>query len=380
MEYACAGGGLIFKPYINGDKINVEIVHANMFLPTSYNAGQEITGAYFIYRHWEGKIVYTRLEKHSFEDDGRYHIENTCYESMNFESIGSPCPMTEVPEWADIDQDVYLLNIEKPLFAYFKMPIGNQIDKSSPLGASIYSKAVPRIKEADKQYSRVLWEYEGGELAIEASNDAFRHVNGLPLLPEGKERLYRVNNIDTAVSGGSFMTPWNPTLRDTNLWNGFNKLLMEIEDDCSLTRGSLSEPNDVARTATEIINTKQQSYALIHDIQESLSDALTDLVDAMHALAVLYELSPNSNYELNITFDDAIVIDAEAERLRDQQEVREGLMMKYEYRMKWYHEDEATARQKVKELEGMTDDEILGFEKPEERKQKKENEDIEEEE
>ena len=49
-EYACAGGGLVFKPYINGDKIVTEIVQANAFYPIAFSNAQKITGAYFIYR------------------------------------------------------------------------------------------------------------------------------------------------------------------------------------------------------------------------------------------------------------------------------------------------------------------------------------------
>lgn len=45
---------------------------------------------------------------------------------------------------------------------------------------------------------------------------------------------------------------------------------------------------------------------------------------------------------VTVQFEDSYVIDKESERLRDQQEVRDGLLQKWEYRMKWYGEDEAT--------------------------------------
>ena len=34
-------------------------------------------------------------------------------------SIGDPCKLTEVIEWANIEPDISLLNVEMPLFAVF---------------------------------------------------------------------------------------------------------------------------------------------------------------------------------------------------------------------------------------------------------------------
>ena len=44
-------------------------------------------------------------------------------------------------------------------------------------------------------------------------------------------------------------------------------------------------------------------------------------------------------------------MDADAERSRDMSEVRMGIMQKWEYRMKWYGEDEETARQVIADSE-----------------------------
>ena len=366
-EYACAGGGIVFKPYIYNDGITTEIVHANAFYPVAFNNAQKITAAYFIYRHWEGRKVYSRLEKHELNGT-TYTITNTAYVSAVDDALGKQCDLTEVTEWAEIQPVVVINDIEAPLFSYFKIPLGNAVDMRSPLGVSVYARAVGLIREADKQFQRLMWEYEGGELAIDASEDAFRRVNGEPMLPEGKERLYRTNNLDAATTGGdSLMKEWAPSLRDANYMSGLNRLLIQIEDACCLSRGTLSDPTEVAKSATEIKIMKQRSYATITDIQKSLESALEDLAYAMYCLAVLYDLSPDGSYEMKFVWDDSVIVDAEAERIRDQQEVSQGLMLPWEYRVKWYGEDEATAKQRLGELGGMEDDDLLGFnDEPEE--------------
>ncbi len=366
-EYACAGGGIVFKPYIYQNGITTEIIHANAFYPVEFNNAQKITAAYFIYRHWEGRKVYSRLEKHKLEGT-TYTIENTAYVSATDDALGKQCQLNEVTEWAEIEPVVTINDIEAPLFAYFKIPLGNAVDMRSPLGVSVYARAVGLIHEADKQFQRLMWEYEGGELAIDASEDAFRRVNGEPMLPEGKERLYRTNNLDAATTNGdSLMKEWAPSLRDSNYMSGLNRLLIQIEDSCCMSRGSLSDPSEVAKTATEIKIMKQRTYATITDIQKSLQTALEELAYAMYCLAVLYDLSSDGNYEMKFVWDDSVIVDAEAERIRDQQQVSQGLMLPWEYRVKWYGEDEATAKQRLSELKGMSDDELLGFDKePEE--------------
>lgn len=362
-EYACAGGGLVFKPYINGDKIVTEIVQANAFYPIAFSNAQKITGAYFIYRQWVGKKVYSRLERHELTGT-TYKITNKAYVSSMDDALGKECSLTEVADWSEIQPEVVMQNVKGTLFAYFKMPIGNTIDMRSPLGVSVYSRAFGLIREADKQFQRLMWEYEGGELAIDAAEEMFKHINGLPVLPEGKERLYRTNNLDAATaSGDNLMKAWSPALRDANYMSGLNRLLIQIEDACCLSRGTLSDPTEIARTATEIKIMKQRSYALITDIQKSLQMALDDLAYAMYCLATLYDLAPDGEYETTYVWDDSVIVDTETERIRDQQEVSQGLMLPYEYRMKWYGEDEATAKKKLGEIDDMSDDDLMGFNK-----------------
>ena len=66
------------------------------------------------------------------------------------------------------------------------------IDPSSPLGVSIYAKAVNTIKDLDEQYAELIWEYRGGELAIHATEDLFRKNKDVYKLPKHGKRLYRL--------------------------------------------------------------------------------------------------------------------------------------------------------------------------------------------
>ena len=362
VEYACAMGGIVMKPYPDGGKLAVDYIHADDFYPVAFNSRGEITSALFVERKTIGQVVYSRVEHHTIVD-GHYTIKNRCYRGYSDDDVGTEVPLTEVDEWRDIEPQIGIEGIDFPLFAYFRIPLGNSIDPKSPLGVSVYAKAEDNIMEADLQYQRLLWEFKGGELAIDVSEDALCHdMKGNPILPEGKERLFRKNELQVRADGSTgkgVFDVFSPTLREAAYQSGLNTILTKIEDQTGLARGTLSDLVNDARTATEIKMNRQRTYATVTAIQTSLQDALEALVKAMDATATLYDLFPVGAFNVSCIWDDSVVTDADTERVRDMQEIRDGIMQKWEYRVKWYGEDEQTA--KAMTQEPMTDDEIMGF-------------------
>lgn len=336
-EYAAALGGLILKPYIDGENIVVDYVLADEFIPVKYDSAGNITAVIFIERIRKGRKIYTRLEYHDLLKEG-YYISNTAYVNENGdEALGYQVPLTEVDEWADLEPEIFIENVEKPLFGYLKMPMANTIDTRSPLGISVYARAVGLIEEADKQYSRILWEYEGSELAINASMDLFKDDN---TLPKGKERLYR--KLDTDAE--DFFEPFSPAIRDESLFNGLNKILQRIEFACGLAYGTLSDVQLVEKTAEEIKVSKQRSYSTVVDIQKAIKTALIDLVYAMDVYATLGELAPAGEYDISFEFDDSLVVDSKTEQAIMLQEVSAGLIKPEIYLMRRYGVSEEQAR------------------------------------
>ena len=364
-EYACAGGGIAFKPSVIDGKIEIEYIQSDHFMPISFDSSGSITGAAFMEHEALDNKYYTRVEKHELKGNV-LTITNVAYRSYSNDSIGSECPLNEFLPWANIAPVVTVENPIFTLFSYFKMPLGNTIDPLSPLGVSVYADASDLIMDADEQYQRLVWEFEAGEMAIDAAEDAFKMVKGVPVLPTGKERLFRTNKLD-AATGGDLMKTWAPTLREQSFINGLDKIITVIEDKCGLSRGTLSnrfnDASTAARTAEEIRHTKQRSYATVTDIQKALQTALEGLAKAIDQLATLYNLVAEGEYELAFKWDDSIVIDANTEREIDRQDVRDGFMAKWEYRMKWYGEDEKTAKANVASVDGAEpdDDDIMGF-------------------
>ena len=366
-EYACAKGGLVFKPYPDGNGISFDYVQADDFYPCTWDSKGNITSAVFLSKKKEGDSYYTRIEKHEWDRSTKHYIiTNKCYRSMSEKNadLGTPCDLSEVPEWGEIEPEVPMDGIEQPLFSYFRIPLGNTIDPKSPLGVSVYATAAQAglIRDADERYGSLMWEYDGGELAIDASKDAFKTTKGQPELPKGHERLYRMNTIDGTTTDNELLKTFAPTLRDESYIRGLQQTLKQIEDTCRMSRGMLSEVQLETRTAEEIRASKQTTYITVSSIQTSLEHALEGLVKACDTLASLYKLAPEGEYSIKFVWDDSIVVDSNTEKQRDLEEVAAKIMQPWEYRVKWYGEDEQTAKRMV--AQEQSDDSIMGFGTP----------------
>ncbi len=354
-EYGCAKGGIVFKPYIDGANIVIDAVHADRFYPTRFDSAGGVTGAVFVERVTKGKQYYTRLERAELLGSA-YHITNKAYKSEVESMLGREISLADVPAWAGVEPEATIQNVDRPLFAYFKAAQANAVDPNSPLGVSVYARAVQQIEEADKQYSRLLWEFEGGELAIDADDTLFRTPGTDRLtLPKGKERLYRAVRIG-GVEGSKPINTFSPELRDQSLINGLNAILRRVEYNSGLAYGTLSDPQTVDKTAEEIKASKQRSYANIADNQKAMETVLKQLVYAMDVWATVGDLAPKGSYEISFEWDDSIVVNTEAEQNIRLQEVAAGILNPVEY-IKWRYgiKDDAEARKMMPKMQELTE-------------------------
>ncbi|WP_300628116.1 phage portal protein [uncultured Thomasclavelia sp.] len=354
-ELACALGGIIFKPYYSDGKIMIDYVPQDEVYPFKYDGNGKITGAIFPTYKIMNDRIYTRLEIHDFTTE-KYVIQNKAFVSKNTRlidgvvaDIGYEIPLTAVEEWADLDYELIINGMDQPLFSSFMIPIANNIDRKCPLGMSVYSKAIKEFKKADKQWARIDWEYDSKETALDVDeNYLATDMYGSKILPDGKKRLYRTYS-GASFTGENLFKYFSPEIRDQSFFNGLDKIFKRIEYNCNLAYGTISDPMNTDKTATEIKTSKQRSYQLVKDIQGALQSALEDLIVAMDEICEIYNLEVSGNCNVTFKWDDSIVIDAETEKLQDMQEVNNGLLPKWKYKMKWQGLTEEQAKAELQE-------------------------------
>lgn len=341
VEHGCAKGGLVLKPYVAGNGIKVDFIHADAFFPTAFDASGNITGAVFVQTMTEGGCFYTRLEQHSIMNEG-YEISNRAFKSRTSGVLGKEISLGEVELWKDMAERLVIANVKKPLFGYFKPAVANNIDPTSPVGVSIFANAVNLIADANRQYERFLWEFESGERALIANSMAFkRDRNGKLKLPDRK--LYKTLDVEDV----DFFREWSPILREKELADGLDQIFRQIEFNCGFAYGTISALDNRDRTAEEIRNSKQRSYATITDNQKALRNALSDLVYAMDIWCTLCNLAPMGEYRISFDFDDSIVADRRIEFEEKRALVENGIMAPWELRMWYFGENEETAKESI---------------------------------
>ena len=400
LEYGTAKGSLIIKPYVVRSKVNgvagigedkqtvipekeqyqykmeFDFIQADCFYPFSFDSSGNLTDVAFVQTITRGSYVYTRLERHKLNVNDvlieNYAFRNTVnntqdsFGAVGGLTLGTEIPLTDVPEWKDIPPKATVQNVDRLLFGYFKMPEANTIDPHSPLGMSCFGRAKNLIKDADEQYSRLLWEFEGGELAIDIDRDALQFMEnadgsgGHSVMGQLQNRLYR--QIDLGES--DTYRPFSPPLRDVSLLNGLNNILMRIEDVCALSRGTLSDVAAEARTATEIKILKQRSFSSNKEIQSALQTALENVIYAMNVYVTLYNIvgdikyngdkidtSEMGSYDVSFEWDDSILIDEDTELATRMSLMNAGIESKIELRMWYFGETQKQAQEALNKIQ-----------------------------
>ena len=348
IEFGCAKGGLVLKPYISSNAISVDFIQADQFFPVQFDADGVIVSAVFVDQRTVGDVYFTRLEYHQMLEGNRCEILNQAFRSDNPNTLGEQVSLQLVDDWADIQPSATVENIDRPLFAYFRYPLANNIDSTSPLGVSCYSRATDLIRRADEIWSNFIWELDSAQRALYVDELALKtYEDGKVRLPH--KRLYR--QLDMGGIEDNMFQDWSPDIRQKDMLESLDAVLKKIEFVCGLAYGTISNPTTVEKTATEVKMAKQRTYSTIVDTQKELDDTLKHLLYAMDVWTTIGGLAPAGEFDVAFQFDDSIVVDTEQQFQQDLLLVKNGLMSRTEFRMRNLRESEKMAQKALQKAE-----------------------------
>ena len=96
-----------------------------------------------------------------------YKTKNNILQQIDLTSIAHTAEITPYYAWE---------NVERPMIIEFRNRAINKID-GTKVPCAMISGAEPLIELADKQFFRINWEQEGGELKVFADNDLFQPIH-----------------------------------------------------------------------------------------------------------------------------------------------------------------------------------------------------------
>ena len=318
---------------------------------TEKDSNGEIIGAIFAAHTSQGSAHYTRLEYHRFEgnaaDGGRiYRVTNKAFKNQLSRkgevTLGAEVTLDKIDAWAHLSREVGITNLEKPLFAYYRVPGANTLDSSSPLGLSVFANAITELKAIDIAVSRKNMEVEDSKKITFVGQALVKNAQNKGVqLPRFVQGLGMGLN-DTETSAIHEHTPvllTDQRIKDIN----FNLSMAGVK--CGFSEGVFVLDGQTGMiTATQVEADDRDTIQTIKDDRDALKDAIEQAIYGANALATLYDLAPLGEYEVNFNFGD-ITYNYEEDKAAWRAYAMQGWVPVWLYFVKFegYSEEEAKA-------------------------------------
>ena len=353
-------GGMMIR--FNGQ--NWDFVMPGSFGVTEIDSNKEIIGAIFAVQAVEGKNTYTRLEYHRFVDvegETLYQVTNKAYRNgadiNGSTTLGTPVPLTEVKSWRNLQPETFIRGLDKPLFAYYRVPGSNTIDDTSPLGVSIFANALTELKAIDVGISRKDDEIEDSKhmtfIGQTIQKSADRRNFKLP-------RFVQQLGIGIDDSGNSSIREHVATLLTEQRLRDINFDLSMAGVKCGFSEGVFVLDGQRGMvTATQIESDDRDTIQTIKDDRDALQAAIEQAIEGADKLATLMNYSPLGEYELSFAFGD-ITYSYEEDKANWRLYAMQGWIPKWLYFVKFEKMSEEDAKKMIAEAQ-MADMELQLF-------------------
>lgn len=352
LEYMFAQGGMVVKPYVAHGEVKFAYATADTFLPISWD-NIRITEGVFVSEFTKRGKFYTHLEWHV--RDGEYYvIKNQLFESATGVDIGLEVSLALMSD--TLETEVRLTNVTRPLFAYMKPNVANNIDMTLPLGVSIFANAYDTLKSLDIAFDSFQREFRLGRKRIIVPTSA---IQARPDLKTGAMKTYFDTNdevyeaMDYSMDGtGSQIQEINSTLRIQEHVDAINAQLNILSMQIGMSSGSFSfDAAGGLKTATEVVSEQSKTFKTKQSHENIIEQGITDLIDCIGVISQLYGLyNPPTEYDVTVTFDDSIAQDRTADINEQVLLISSGLQSKLDAIMKLHGLAEPEALQLLERI------------------------------
>ena len=248
-----------------------------------------------------------------------------------------------------------------PWFSICRPAIVSTERNSGGMGCAVFANAIDNLKGIDIAYNNFNSDFYLGQKKVFINKNLLAEMeSGETVAPDDvNQQLFYT--IGTSLGDEKQLVhEHNPDLRVDANEKGVQAQLDYLSFKVGFGTKHYQFNSGSIVTATQYTGDKQDLIQNAHKHFIKVEGFLTRLVRTM--LYIGHEFIDRSikpDAKIVIKFDQSPLIDENAERVRDREDVNANLMLPWEYRMKWYGEDEATAK---KALDSMSDDELMGFE------------------
>ena len=309
------------RPYFDGKTIKVAFIQAPVFLPLQSNM-QDVSSAAIITKtvKSQGKTntYYTLVEFHEWNNED-LTITNELYKSTNSETIGSQVLLGELYE--NLEENIVIKGLSRPLFTYLKTPGMNNKDINSPLGLSIFDNAKTTIDFINRTYDEFMWEIKMGQRRVAVpdglTNMTFQHGKDNKFVT--KRRFETDQNVFVQIGGNiddNKIVDLTTPIRADDYIKAINKGLAMFEMQVGVSGGMFSFDGKTMRTATEVVSENSDTFQLRNSIVSLVEHSIKELVVSICELGKahgIYHGEIPKLEDISVNLDDGVFTDRNAE-------------------------------------------------------------------
>ncbi len=275
----------------------------------------------------------------AMNDDESYKIVTICFDKDGNELA----PVGVAP--------VFDTECAFPTFGIVKPAVTNTRVDMSPYGQSVFADAVDAVQAVDLTFDALINEIDVSKMRVFLSDVLFdREKTGDKTIsiPFGKQDCTVFRKVMTTEDT---IQEFAPALRTSSQVEAFRIALQMLGDLTGFGIGyfDLDESRGYVKTATEVSSDNSALMRNIRRHENALEDAIKSIARAVMCVSRGFGESIPDEGSVRVQYDDSIIQDTAAEKAQDMAEVGVTLAP-WEYRARWYGEDEATARRLAAEI------------------------------
>ncbi|WP_243007352.1 hypothetical protein [Anaerotruncus sp. AF02-27] len=323
-------------------RIRLEYLPGSCIIPLTIRGGAIVEAA-FASRVIEKGIPYIYLEAHELDDDGQYVIKNYYFKTKD--------QMLERQKLPEGVAETFFTRSPTPFFSIVTPNIVNNIANNNGLGISVFANALDNLMGVDLAYNNFCRDfYLGGKkvfynksLVQSARDDNGNMVSVAP--DDVMQQLFLQMGEDDNLDVDALIHEFNPSLRVVENKDGVQAQLDYLSFKCGLGTKHYQFNAGSVVTATQYMGDKQELVQNASKHYIVVESALQQIVRALLWAGKTFLGAPvNPDANITVNFSDSYLIDDDTKRAQDKEDIRDGIMQKWEYRVKWYGEDELTAK------------------------------------
>jgi len=333
VEFAAASGTGAFVEYLENGEPRIDFVQAKCIYPLTWRNG-EITGCAFASQVGEN-LTYINIHA---REKGKYVVYNY-YVEGDTKEVALPEGM--LPVW----------NTKRaaPLFQIVKLNIANNFEPLNPMGISAFANSIDTLESLDLIYDSYFNEFKLGKKRVFV-NDSMLKIDvstgkSVPVFDSNDTEFYGLPG-EAADDIAKNLQELNGVLRFEAHRAALQDNLDLLSDKVGFGRGYYKFDSDGVKTATEVISANSKLFRKIKRDEIILEKALTDMVRAL-----LFLGKKKEDAEINISFDDSIIEDTDAEAKRALLELGAGVIDRIIYHQRVYNLTEEAATKLVSEMD-----------------------------